>query len=300
MFLINFITCCLILLTLLSICAKKLHELQASVLSYGKLNLHNHKKPTTFWATQLAKLTVPKHYFSHFYLVGLVFAFVCILELAYLQYYQHPFLLIALLQHYDSMNRTHVLEWQSCIIGLTLLTLHLSRRVYESFWIEKPSKTATMHLSHYLIGIGFYGAMVFGTWLEGLSNFYEYQPLQPFPITTYIAILLFMYASYHQYQCHVILASLRKDTDTEGYKIPRGDWFEWIVTPHYFADILIYLSLCILYRFQSYILNAGLIWTVVNLSIVSNETNTWYHLHFPAEKYNLAFPKGRWRIMPGY
>lgn len=298
MYLIIFISCCLLILSLLSICAKLLPELQASVLSYGKLNLHNNKKPTSLWATQLSKLIVPKHYFSHFYVIGLLFAFLCILELTWLQYYGHPLLLIRLLQQYDSTNGTHAIDFQTCIIGLLLFTLHLSRRVYESFWIEKPSKTATMHLSHYLIGIGFYGAMVFGTWLEGLSSFGKFQPLQPINITTILSILLFFYASYHQYKCHVILASLRNKND--GYTIPRGDWFEWIVTPHYLADILIYLSLCILYQFKSYILTCGFIWTIVNLSIISNETNTWYQIHFSTEKYNKVFPKGRWRIMPGY
>ncbi|GAA5799570.1 hypothetical protein HPULCUR_004986 [Helicostylum pulchrum] len=286
-----------IVAAILSMCAKNLHELQASVLSYGKLNLHNQKKPTTFWATQLSNLIVPKHYFSHFYIVGLLFALICIVELSWLQYYKQPLLLISLLQHYDSLNGTHALDLQSCIIGLTLMTFHLVRRVYESFWIERPSKTSTMHISHYLAGIGFYGAMVFGTWLEGLSSFGK-PIIESFRLTTILAIALFFYASYHQYQCHVILASLRKESD--GYTIPRGDWFERIVTPHYFADILIYLSLCILYRFQSIILNCGLVWTITNLSIIANETSIWYRIHFSAEKYNKAFPKGRWRIMPGY
>jgi 3-oxo-5-alpha-steroid 4-dehydrogenase 3 len=156
-----------------------------------------------------------------------------------------------------------------------------------------------MHISHYLVGIGFYGAMVFGTWLEGLSLFGNRLEETHYFITTIISISLFIYASIHQYNCHVILASLRKDSN-EGYTIPRGDWFEWIVVPHYFADILIYLSLCILYRFQNCILLCGLIWTVINLSVVANETQSWYYNHFTKEKYNVAFPHGRWRIIPGF
>lgn len=56
MYLIIFICTCLIILTILSICAQQLHELQASVLAYGKLNLHNNKKPTTLWAKSALKM----------------------------------------------------------------------------------------------------------------------------------------------------------------------------------------------------------------------------------------------------
>ncbi|CEP15504.1 hypothetical protein [Parasitella parasitica] len=281
------------------ICAQQLHELQASVLSYGKLNLHNNKKPTTYWALQLSKLVVPKRYFSHFYIAGLTAAIISIIELVSLSYYKKPLFLMCLLDHYDNRAGSRHISKQQCITGLMLITFHLSRRVYESFYVEKPSRTATMHFSHYLVGIGFYNAMVLGTWLEGVTNFESWQPPEPsLDIATILAITLFLYASYHQHKCHVILSSLRSKNE-EGYSIPRGDWFEILVTPHYFADILVYLSLNILYRFQNCIMLCGLIWTTVNLSIVSKETQVWYHTHFSAEKYNRVFPHGRKRIIPG-
>jgi 3-oxo-5-alpha-steroid 4-dehydrogenase 3 len=302
MYLIVFICACLVILTILSVCAQQIHELRASVLSYGKLNLHSDKKPTTTWASQLAKLTVPKHYFSHFYVIGLITACMSIIELTIWSWYKRPLLLVYLLQKYDAEQGSDHANWYQSVIGLALMTCHLARRVYESFWIERPSKTATMHVSHYLVGVGFYGAMVLGTWLEGASNFdiwpkHSNGTLHPWTIsTTVISILLFIYASYHQYNCHVILASLRKER--HGYMIPRGDWFEMLVTPHYFADILIYLSLNILFCFHNYVLICGLVWTIANLSIVSNETQAWYYKHFTTEKYYEAFPHGRYRIIP--
>jgi 3-oxo-5-alpha-steroid 4-dehydrogenase 3 len=302
MYLILIICTCLILLTILSIFAQQLKELRASVLAYGKLNLGNIEKPKTPWANALSKLIVPKHYFSHFYVIGLVTAIICWMELALWTQYNTSLLLIPLLQKWDNDNGSYHVSQQQCLIGLTLMTLHLSRRVYESFYIEKASKTATMNVSHYLIGVGFYGAMVLGTWLEGATQFNIWDSYKQQHnnnnnlITTLISVFLFVYASYHQYQCHAILATLRKNSS--GYAIPRGDWFEYIVTPHYFADILVYLSLNILYQFQNYILLCGLVWTTVNLSIVSNETQAWYQTYFK-EKYHQAFPKGRWRIIPG-
>ncbi|KAL9546132.1 hypothetical protein MBANPS3_006813 [Mucor bainieri] len=285
-----------------SICAQQLHELQASVLAYGKLNLHNNKKPATQWARYLSKWTVPKHYFSHFYVIGLITAVLSTMELVSLYKFNKPLFMMQILDQYDTRNGTHHLSWQQCSVGLSLFTLHLMRRVYESFWIEKPSKTATMHASHYLIGVGFYGAMALGTWLEGVSNVGPSFTQQDTYVnmTSLTAIALFLYASYHQYRCHVILSLLRKSKDqASSYSIPRGDWFEMLVTPHYFADILVYLSLNILYRFQNYILICGLIWTIVNLSVVSGETQQWYQTHFSAEKLQQAFPHGRKRIIPG-
>ncbi|KAI7904611.1 3-oxo-5-alpha-steroid 4-dehydrogenase-domain-containing protein [Cokeromyces recurvatus] len=309
MYLIIIICSCLITLTLLSICAKKIHELQASVLSYGKLNLHNNRKPITSWAQTLSTLKIPKHYFNHFYVIGLFTALESILEITLWLYFKRSFILIRLLQRYDvNMGSDHVSREQIWI-GLVMMTCHLIRRVYESFWIERPSKTATMHLSHYFIGVGFYGGMVLGTWLEGAAQLglwgeedsrrgRDEQKQSLHVLTLLIAFGLFLYASYHQSRCHKILASLRKQ-DREVYSIPRGDWFEFIVAPHYFADILIYLSLNILYHFQNYIFICGLIWTIVNLSITANETQSWYYHHFSREKYHQAFPHGRYRIIPG-
>ncbi|KAK4514440.1 uncharacterized protein ATC70_002036 [Mucor velutinosus] len=301
MYLIIFICTCLILLTILSICAQQLHELQASVLAYGKLNLHNNKKPATQWADHLSKWTVPKHYFSHFYVIGLMTAVLSIVELISLSSFSKSFFIMQLLDQYDTRIGTHHVSRQQCVVGLSLLTLHLMRRVYESFWVEKPSKTATMHVSHYLTGVGFYGAMVIGTWLEGVSNVESCRAQDSYVnMISLSAITLFLYASYHQYRCHAILSLLRQSKDqASSYFIPRGDWFEMLVTPHYFADILIYLSLNILYRFQNYILICGLIWTIVNLSVVSGETQLWYQTHFSAEKLHQAFPHGRKRIIPG-
>ncbi|KAG1040460.1 hypothetical protein G6F25_004761 [Rhizopus arrhizus] len=266
---------------------------KASVLSYGKLNLHNTKKPKTSWAHYLSTLTVPKHYFNHFYVVGLSFGILCAVEL-----YFKDGILFYILRQLDQPSQSDRLSQMQCRIGLLLINVHLARRVYESFRIERPSKEAMMHISHYLVGIGFYGAMVFGTWLEGASylGVWPTAPIEKGCIdwTTFIAISLFLYASIHQYRCHCILASLRYLSTTK-YSVPKGDWFEWIVAPHYFADILIYVSLCILYRFQNMIILFGLVWTVVNLSITANQTFLWYQKQFPQHPEL----KKRWRIIPG-
>lgn len=57
---------------------------------------------------------------------------------------------------------------------------------------------------------------------------------------SYVALV----RSYKQYTCHVKLANIR--LQNQGlYCIPRGDWFEYVSMPHYFAEILVYLGLAI-------------------------------------------------------
>nr|XP_015200967.1 PREDICTED: polyprenol reductase isoform X2 [Lepisosteus oculatus] len=60
---------------------------------------------------------------------------------------------------------------------------------------------------------------------------------------------LFVWASVHQHRCHVILANLRKGRSGEvltlAHCVPHGDWFRLVSCPHYFAELLIYVSYCV-------------------------------------------------------
>ncbi|KAG2180016.1 hypothetical protein INT43_003803 [Umbelopsis isabellina] len=172
-----------------------------------------------------------------------------------------------------------------------------------------------MNVSHYLIGIGFYGAMVFAAWIEGAANLGVWDIndvdwslkssyiLNPHVI---IALSLYVYASWHQHTCHQILANIRSKTrdpsssssQSNVYQIPRGDWFESVVCPHYLADILIYVSMCILNKWQNLTLLAGLFWTIINLTVTASETEEWYKKSF-GSKYKKTFVRGRWVILPG-
>ncbi|KAI8334998.1 3-oxo-5-alpha-steroid 4-dehydrogenase-domain-containing protein [Chlamydoabsidia padenii] len=307
MLLILTICACLCILTVLAILSVTIHELRASVLHHGKL-LETAVTPRTRWANCLAQLNVPKSWFTHFYIVGLIFSLYCWLELLVATrdgIQVGP--LLHTLQHWDSSQGSHRVDWQVCLIGLFLMTYHLTRRLLECWFIEKPSPHARMHISHYVVGIGFYGAMVFGTWLEGVGALslwpdgYQKQDSTRSGICIILGLTLFLYASIHQFKCHSILASLRsdkkKDDDhnkqTTHYHIPYGDWFDYLVAPHYTCDILIYVALCILYQGQSIILLCGLLWTLVNLTINASETKSWYLATFP------HFPKNRWIMVPG-
>ncbi|KAI9490633.1 3-oxo-5-alpha-steroid 4-dehydrogenase-domain-containing protein [Zychaea mexicana] len=283
-------------------------------LPYGKLNITADKpqSPLGHW---LAQLTVPKSWFSHFYIVGFAFALESCIEIALLLLWQPtknfskaggP--ILTLVRTLDTAQGSTHIEPEFCVLALVLMTMHLGRRVYESLCVERPSRNARMHISHYATGLGFYGAMVVATWIEGAANLglwnsdtttvMAWKKAFAAPtilVRTTLAVALFAYASNHQHTCHHILASLREKRS--GYQIPRGDWFESVVVPHYLADILIYFALCILHGFGNWTLLCGLVWTIVNLSITADETEAWYKTTFD-DRYKKAFPKGRWIILP--
>nr|XP_028598990.1 polyprenol reductase isoform X2 [Podarcis muralis] len=70
-----------------------------------------------------------------------------------------------------------------------------------------------------------------------------------------LGVLMFIWASVHQHRCHVILANLRKNKSGKvlnlDHSIPFGDWFEFVSCPHYFAELLIYLSMAVMFGFNN-------------------------------------------------
>ncbi|KAL0092828.1 3-oxo-5-alpha-steroid 4-dehydrogenase-domain-containing protein [Phycomyces blakesleeanus] len=301
MYLIIVLCGCLAILTILSFVSKHIALLRSSVLAYGKLD-YTADQPLTAMARWIKNITVPKTWFCHFYAVGLMAAIECIIEITLALQWKVFGPVLTVLRLWDTPQGSRHLGLGECLVGLGLMTIHLARRLYESMMIERPSANARMHFSHYLAGMGFYGAMVIGAWLEGAANFGIWQPIkvvEPFtlPWTTIPSIGLFIYASYHQHTCHKILASLRTPKTRNAYVIPRGDWFENLVVPHYFADILVYVSLWILYQGRNWTLTFGLVWTIVNLGVTAGETDQWYRKTF-GKRYNDAFPRSRSLLLP--
>lgn len=64
-----------------------------------------------------------------------------------------------------------------------------------------------------------------------------------------VGIAMFLWASWHHHKAHVILANLRKNEKgsvvTLSHRIPSGDWFDLVTCPHFFAEILIYISVAV-------------------------------------------------------
>jgi 3-oxo-5-alpha-steroid 4-dehydrogenase 3 len=107
-----------------------------------------------------------------------------------------------------------------------------------------------------------------------------------------------------QHDCHAYLAALKKPKKTAGgetkaeYRLPEHPAFNLSLTPHYFAECLIYLSLSILAAPKGALLNwtlvSALAFVAVNLGVTANGTRKWYR-----EKFGAQAVKGRARMLPG-
>ena len=108
-----------------------------------------------------------------------------------------------------------------------------------------------------------------------------------------IGTVIFAWASYHQHQCHRILAQLRgSESANSGYLLPNGDWFEFVSSPHYLAEVIVYLSLLLV------VMSDPVWWLVVgfvmgNLTYTALGTHRWYKRKFE------HYPKSRTAIFPG-
>ncbi|XP_055691162.1 polyprenol reductase-like [Lutzomyia longipalpis] len=185
------------------------------------------------------------------------------------------------------------------VLALLLYNIHIIRRCYESFFVHIFSRRAKMSLNIVIFGNLFYiltvilithswPGFVFGTSLDPIT-------LQDFSWRLIICSAVFIYAMYHQYQSHRILANLRLNKSgqvtSEGYFPPSGGYFELVSSPHMLFECLIYISLLgILWENKS--LLAVTILVVVNQCKFAHESHLWYKENFP------NYPVNRRAIIP--
>lgn len=169
---------------------------------------------------------------------------------------------------------------------------HLCRRLYESLFITRFSSTSQQHLIVTIFGIMFYIGAVITPVIDEIYQ-QQYHPYKSFPssinmLLCIFGIVCFIISSYWQCICHITLRSLRSNNmDVNNYKIipPLMNGFQYLVAPHYSAEICIYLSLlCIR---PSLLQSLILLWVIVNLSITVKKTQSWYIDQIRTDKYRI-------------
>ncbi len=146
-------------------------------------------------------------------------------------------------------------------------------------------------------------------------------------------LCLFFMGSWHQHNCHKILARLRRrgrgrgssnsdssptpksvvsmappvkakelnpaiassSSGSDVYGLPRGDWFEYVSSPHYLAEILLYAGTLMLFVVESPWTPWWLVvaFTVFTLTLSARQIHVWYK-----EKFE-DYPKSRRVLIPG-
>ncbi|XP_049808716.1 polyprenol reductase isoform X2 [Schistocerca nitens] len=207
--------------------------------------------------TFLKPIEVPKRWFRHFYVFGAFFTsliFVVVLRVYVFHGKPHP-LLLALLDLLGSTSRRANVSPTSILLALFLLTLQSWHRFYETWFISIYSNSY-INIYHYIIGYGHYFGSVMAVLCES--------------------------PGFINNQGQVV---------TTKHSIPYGGWFELVSSPHFLAEILMYMAISI-------ILRAANTWHVVFLWVLSNQVESgllshwWYKATFP------NYPKERKAVIP--
>ena len=164
-----------------------------------------------------------------------------------------------------------------------LFMTHLVRRFGECLWVHKPGAFSRMHVAGYLLGILHYLCLPFimipyypnSLMCTSDNNHYTLQEGEisveqcrdpssssDTSMTRFLDLFSMIgcvYFQYQQHRHHVILANLRvgvggpMPTKTTQYSLPEGGWFEYASCPHYFSEIMIYVTFAILINEGSYV-----------------------------------------------
>lgn len=88
------------------------------------------------------------------------------------------------------------------------------------------------------------------------------------------------------------LSPLAGTVETLAHKVPQGGWFELVSCPHYFAELLIYVSLSLVFR------GFSLTWWLVVVYVFFNQALAAQLCHdLYISKYKL-YPRHRKAFIP--
>lgn len=209
--------------------------------------------------------------------------------------------------------------WQ-CVFLLLLMEVQALRRLFETFHVFNYSPSARMHIFGYLTGLFFYTAAPLSLCctfapeaiklaanhvaefiVKGKNqiprtefDWWEFvSPLIRLRWYSWIGMTIFFWGWIHQRRCHAILGSLRESPEqADEYVIPDGDWFDYVSSPHYLAEIVIYAGLLVASGGTDLTIWLLFGFVVANLVFAAAETHRWYLRKFD------NYPRDRRIIVP--
>eukprot|EP00079_Xenopus_tropicalis_P026851 XP_012820873.1 PREDICTED: polyprenol reductase isoform X1 [Xenopus tropicalis] len=263
------------------------HSLLCSVfqdlIRYGKTKTGLQRPAWLQW------FDIPKRCFWHFYCVSLIWngCLLWILLRLLLQSVPVPEWLQLVLHFLHAGSEPQILDRElSVILALALLWLHSLRRLLECLFVSVFSN-GVIHLVQYCFGLGYY-------FLIGITVL-TYCPLDRRTVSTdnlltqchwyhILGLALYIWASLHQYRCHCILAGLRKSASGNvinlNHSVPCGDWFERVSCPHYFAELLIYVSIAVVFGLLNTIWWLVVLYVLLNQALAALLCHEFYHEKF--------------------
>ncbi|GLG97190.1 Polyprenol reductase [Gryllus bimaculatus] len=245
-------------------------------------------------------IEVPKRWFGHFYIFAAIFTTLAAIVVCNVYIFGaklEPWLLICL--DLLASGRNASVSAVSTITALLLLTVQAWHRFHETLFVSVFSDVK-MNIVHYLVGYIHYFGSVAAILAESHGFIYleETVPQIALKDVSFLNVsgcILFLWACYQQSKMGFILANLRKNNKGEvisvKHKIPHGDMFEYVSSPHLLCEILMYLGL-------TFVMWGASIWPWVFFWVLTNQvesallTHQWYKTTFS------NYPSQRKAIFP--
>lgn len=179
---------------------------------------------------------------------------------------------------------------------LVLLWLHSWRRLFECLFVSVFS-SSVIHVVQYCFGLAYYvflGLTVLSQVpvdsRDGKNLLMQTRWFHIF------GVMMFIWSSVHQYRSHAILGNLRKNKAGAvvhcNYQIPFGDWFEYVSSPNYLAELMIYVSMAVVFGFRNLTW-----WLVVTYIFFCQALSALLSHRFYQSKF-VSYPKHRKAYLP--
>uniref|UniRef100_A0A8D1JTG8 Polyprenal reductase n=1 Tax=Sus scrofa TaxID=9823 RepID=A0A8D1JTG8_PIG len=200
---------------------------------------------------------VPKRYFSHFYIMSVLWNGFLLWNLTQALFLGVPFpdwlhVLLRLLGAAQFRGGELAL---SAFLVLVFLWLHSVRRLLECFYVSVFSD-AVIHVVQYCFGLVYYV-------LVGLTV------LSQVPMDGRHGVVI---------HCN--------------HRIPFGDWFEYVSSPNYLAELMIYISMAVTFGF-----NSLTSWLLVTHVFFNQALSAFLSHKFYRSKF-VSYPKHRKAFLP--
>ncbi|KFD53572.1 hypothetical protein M513_05488 [Trichuris suis] len=270
---------------------------------------------------------LPSRWFTHFYIVA-TFTSELALTLSVLRltgFVMHDAKPVIILQDVLSFLRQPVgtmetptstpsprLNEATIVLCCFLFFAQALRRFFESAFLSVYSDTK-MNIFHYLLGIVHYVMVPCSILIEGpsltspsieeseasdiISNTYFVGALNKLTLMQWFGVALFVWASLKQHECFRILSAMRRgysgDVLTHLHGVPQGGWFDYVACPHFFFEIIIYISIWVCQNLTWNTWSFVVIFVTVNQMIAASITREWYIRKFPE-----VYPTNRMALIP--
>ncbi|XP_023194954.1 polyprenol reductase [Xiphophorus maculatus] len=262
------------------------------LIRYGKTKQKLHR------AQWLRVFDVPKRWFWHFYAISICWnIFLLLLSFNFIyQLQSYPSWLTGMLEILTGVPSSFGQAPQlSTVLVQLLLCVHSLRRLLECLFVSVFSDGA-MHLVQYLFGLGYYIVLGLTVLCSDRTAKGPGTLLSRSDWIRAAGFALFVAASLLQHQSIVLLAGLRKGksgrVETLAHRVPEGGWFKLVSCPHYFAELLIYVSLGFALGGFSFT------WWLVVLYVLFNQALAGQLCHdLYVSKYE-SYPKHRRAFIP--